>query len=49
MAGHEAFFEKRPRAWRAPVKPPLAQDNKSFLVLFFKKEPLCFPIQEVFP
>jgi hypothetical protein len=49
MAGHEAFFEKRLRAWRALVKPPLAQGNKSFLVLFFKKEPLYSLIQEVFP
>jgi hypothetical protein len=28
--------------WTALAKPPVAQINKSFLVLFFKKEPLAY-------
>jgi hypothetical protein len=28
--------------WTVPSKTPLTQRNKSFLVLFFKKEPLTF-------
>jgi hypothetical protein len=39
-----ALFEKSAQKlfliWTVLVKPPLAHINKSFLVLFFKKEPL---------
>jgi hypothetical protein len=41
-----SFFEKEAKKlllnWTALVSQPMAQVNKSFLVLFFKKELLSF-------
>jgi hypothetical protein len=46
-----AFKKKRAKkrllCWVLLVKPPLAQVNKSFLLLFFKKEALRFELLNV--
>jgi hypothetical protein len=40
-ASKRFFFEKKKQktfvTWTVPVKPPMAQSNKSFLVTFFQK------------
>jgi hypothetical protein len=41
--GSTSFFVKKEAKkllfpWSVPVKPPMTQTNKSFLLLFYKKE-----------
>jgi hypothetical protein len=40
-SGAKNFFESGP--WELDATTPMAQINRSFLVLFFKKEPLDLP------